>query len=321
MKNKMSGNKVARKARRTYLSTSICSLTLLKPFQEVFDLVDDDVLKAAIGLEGGVFSKGSTCGVVTSGALTLAMLMDCKISEWKTEDEIKLHALIKNFLTWFHENYGTTLCREITGLDFWKSKDLSKLSKPRNLSKGLARTYESAKYVYSIKDLEPEIEINHESEFSTKFHCAKQVLEKIRKETNIGNSTVERISIALDGGIGLQGGACGAMTGAVMALSLHLAKNIRKSNMLSNMKDIQASPKKLTEQKSFDDFFSVGGKFMVSFLEQTSSLECKDISNGIFNSWNEFQKFGVSESSTVCHKLIEFAANKAIELINKRERD
>ncbi|MHA1511765.1 MAG: C-GCAxxG-C-C family protein [Promethearchaeota archaeon] len=310
---------MARKARRVYFSTNLCSLTMIKPFQEAFDLVDDDVLKAVMGLEGGVFSKGSTCGVVTSGALTLAMLMDSKITEWKTEDEIKLHALIKNYFTWFHEKYGTTLCREKTGLDFWKSSDLAKLSRPNNLFKDLAHTVGSAKYLYSIKDLEPEIEINHDSDFSNKFHCAKQVLEKIRNETNIGNSTVERISVALDGGVGLQGGACGAMTGAVMAISLHLAKNIRKSSMLSNMKDLRESPKKLNEQKSFDDFYSVGGKFMSSFLEQTSNLECKDISNTIFNSWKEFQQFGASDSSKECQRLIEFAANKAINLINKKD--
>ncbi|MHA1475632.1 MAG: C-GCAxxG-C-C family protein [Promethearchaeota archaeon] len=319
MKNSKEAKKMARKARRVYFSTNLCSLTMIKPFQEAFDLVDDDVLKAVMGLEGGVFSKGSTCGVVTSGALTLAMLMDSKITEWKTEDEIKLHALIKNYFTWFHEKYGTTLCREKTGLDFWKSSDLAKLSRPNNLFKDLAHTVGSAKYLYSIKDLEPEIEINHDSDFSNKFHCAKQVLEKIRNETNIGNSTVERISVALDGGVGLQGGACGAMTGAVMAISLHLAKNIRKSSMLSNMKDLRESPKKLNEQKSFDDFYSVGGKFMSSFLEQTSNLECKDISNTIFNSWKEFQQFGASDSSKECQRLIEFAANKAINLINKKD--
>ena len=279
MVNRREAKKIARKARRTYLSTSTCSLTILKPFQEVFDLVDDDVLKAVMGLEAGVFSKGSTCGVVTSGALTLAMLMDSKLSEWKTEDEIKLHALIKNYLTWFQENHGSTICREITELDFWKSEDLSKLSKPRNLFRELAQTYNSAKYVHSIMDIEPKIESKPDSEFPSKFHCAKQVLEKIRNETTIGNSTVERISIALDGGVGLQGGACGAMTGAVMALSLHLAKNIRESNVYRNMKDLQASPQKLTEQKSFDDFSLKLINGVVSNLKEIDEVICSIVEN------------------------------------------
>lgn len=315
MKNNKEAKKIARKAQWTYFSTCTCSLTQIKPFQEVFDNIDDDVLKAAIGLEGGMFQKGSTCGVVFSGALTLAMLMDSEISEWKSEDEIKLHALIKDYSTWFNEKYGSTLCRERNGLNLWKLRGILGCFLPNYIYKGLSHSGGASKYLYSIKD--QELEIDH-FDVPNKFHCAKQVLEKIRNETNIGNETVERISIALDGGVGLQGGACGAIAGAVMAISLHLGKNFRKSGTLSNWKDFIQSPEKLRKQKSFDDFFSVGGKLMDSFLEFTPSLECRDISNTTFNSWKEFQQFGESDSSKVCHELIDFAANKAIELINKK---
>ena len=318
MKNSKEAKKIARKAQWTYFSTCTCSLTQIKPFQEAFNLIDDDVLKAAIGLEGGMFSKGSTCGVVFSGALTLAMLMDSEISEWKPEDEIKLHALIKDYSTWFQEKYGSTLCRERGGLNLWKLRGVLGCFLPQNTYKGLSHSGGASKYIYSIKDLEPEIDSNQNFEFPNKFHCAKQVLEKIRNETGIGNSAVERISIALDGGVGLQGGACGAIAGAVMAISLHLGKNFRKSGTLSNWKDFMQSPGKLSKQKSFEDLFSVGGKLMNSFEEQTSSLECKDICNTTFNSWKEFQQFGASGSSDKCKKLIDFTANKAIELINKK---
>ncbi|MHA2019494.1 MAG: C-GCAxxG-C-C family protein [Promethearchaeota archaeon] len=319
MKNSKKAKKIARKAQWTYFSTCTCSLTQIKPFQEAFDKIDDDVLKAAIGLEGGMFQKGSTCGVVFSGALTLAMLMDSEISKWKAKDEIKLHGLIKDYSTWFNEKYGSTLCRERNGMNLWKLRGVLGCFLPHLIYKGLSHSGGASKYLYSIKDLEPEIDLNHDSDFPNRFHCAKQVLEKIRNETGVGNSTVERISLALDGGVGLQGGACGAMAGAVMAISLHLGKNFRKSGTLSNWKDFLQSPKKLSKQKSFDDFFSVGGKLMDSFLELTPSFECKEICNTTFNSWKEFQQFGTSDSSKVCHELIDFAANKAIELINKKD--
>ena len=57
------------------------------------------------------------------------------------------------------------------------------------------------------------------------------------------------------------------------------------------MKDMKESVKKLNEQKSFDDFYSVGGKFMSSFLEQTPSLECKDICNKNFNGLKKYVIF------------------------------
>ncbi|MHA1744690.1 MAG: C-GCAxxG-C-C family protein [Promethearchaeota archaeon] len=309
--------KIARKAQWTYFSTCTCSLTQLKPFQEAFDIMDDDMLKASMGLEGGMFSKGSTCGVVFSGALTLAMLMDSKISEWTPLDEIKLHVLIKDFITWFNEKYGTTLCRKRSKMNLWKLRGVLGCFLPHTIYKGLSHTGGSGKYLYSIKDINPKIELNHYSNFPSTFHCAKRVLEKIRDQTGIGYATAERLSIALDGGVGLQGGACGAMAGAVMAISLHLAKNIRESGTLSNWKDFLQSPKKLSKQKSFDDFFSVGGKLMDSFVDRMHSLECKDICHTTFNSWQEFQEFGASDSSKVCHELIEFAANTAIDLIKK----
>jgi hypothetical protein len=309
--------KIGRKAQRMYFSKCACSLTQILPFQEEFNHKDDDVLKAALGLTAGLFSKGSTCGVVFSGALTLAMLMDAEISEWTSVDEIKLHSLIRDYFLWFQEKYGTTLCRERTKLNLWKLRGIMGLFLPQNLYKCLSQIGGTGKYLYSKKDLESTVEIAPDTDFPQKFHCAKQVLEKIRNQTGIGNSTVERISVALDGGVGLQGGACGAMAGAVMAIGLHLAKNMRKSGMSSNMIALMQSPKKLRRQKSFEDFYSAGGKLMDSLLEQTQSLECRDISLTTFDSWEEFQQFGASGSSKVCHDLIDFAANKAIELINK----
>lgn len=75
--------KMRTKAKRTLLKTFQCALTQIRVFQDVYDLNDDDVLKAIAGCSGGVLNKGSSCGVVFSGALSLAMLMDSKLSEWK----------------------------------------------------------------------------------------------------------------------------------------------------------------------------------------------------------------------------------------------
>ena len=39
----------------------------------MIDEQDDDILKAFTGLEGGVVASGSTCGVVSGGAMGLAI--------------------------------------------------------------------------------------------------------------------------------------------------------------------------------------------------------------------------------------------------------
>lgn len=313
MSIKKEAKKIARKAQATYFTTCACSMTQLKPFQDAFNVVDDEVLKAAVGLSGGMFSKGSTCGVVFSAALTLAMLMDKDLSEWKPSDEAILHAKIKDFVTWFREQYGTTLCKERTNLNLWTKSGLLGLFLPSKLSTCLSHTGGTSKYLYENKDNIPEVQVPSGSINS--FHCAKQVLEKIRENTGVGNDIVERISIALDGGLGLQGDACGAIAGAVMAISLKLAKNMRESNILLNMGSFLSSPRKLRKQKSLDDFFSVGGKLMDSITEITDSLECRNIINKNFENWEDFQKFGNSEESIKCREIMDFVSTKASELL------
>lgn len=73
MKNSKEAKKIARKAQWTYISTCSCSSTQIKPFQEAFDKEDDEVLKAALGLTGGMFLKGSTCGAF----LVVHLLWQC----------------------------------------------------------------------------------------------------------------------------------------------------------------------------------------------------------------------------------------------------
>jgi len=315
MSEEKEAKKIIRRAQKAYFTTCSCSLTQLIPFQEAFNIIDNDILKAAVGLSGGLFMKGSTCGVVFSGALTLAMLMDKELSEWKPVDEITLHSKIKDFFKWFQEKYGTTLCNERTKLNLETRRGFLSLFLPRKLYICVSHTGGTSRYLFENKDKRAVIKNFKDSHSINSFHCAKHVLQKIRERTGIGNDTLERISIALDGGLGLQGDACGAIAGAVMAIGLKLAKNMRNSNMVSNLGTFLLSPRKVRKQTSFDDFYSLGGKLMDSIMEITDSLECRNIINRKFEDREDFQKFGNSESSLKCRKLIDFVFSKTSELL------
>jgi hypothetical protein len=43
---------------------------------------EDRLLQASAGLEGGIVASGSTCGVVSGGALGLALMHDNRWSEF-----------------------------------------------------------------------------------------------------------------------------------------------------------------------------------------------------------------------------------------------
>jgi hypothetical protein len=320
-KNNKEVKKMRTKAKRTLLKTNSCALSQIRVFQDVYDLKDDDILKSIAGCTGGLLGKGSSCGIVFSGALSLAMLMDSKLSEWKTEDEVKLHALIKDYINWWHEKYGTTRCRERVKLNFWKRRGVMGLLQPQKIYKCLSQASKAMEHLYSIKDTSPEIDSSQFTGFSNSFHCARPVFEEVRKSTSVGNPRLERMSVALDGGIGLQGVACGAITGAIMAISLHSGVKNMELSMLKNMRAFFKSAKKQRKMKPSDsnDVFVGGKKIIEGFLEQTGTLECKDITNTRFDNWKEFQQFGAS--SEKCKELIDFCAKEAIKFINLPESE
>jgi len=302
-----------KRAKRTLLKTMGCALTQIRVFQDAYDMKDDDILKALGGCSGGLLLKGSSCGVIFSGAMSLATVLDSKISNWEIEDELRLHALIKDYISWFDEKYGTTLCRERTGLNLWKS--VMGLFRPRNLRKCLSHTGGAAEYLCSIKDSLPEIDPMQYNGISNSFHCARTVLEEVRNKTSVGSPFLERISVALDGGIGLQGGACGAISAAIMAISVDSGQNYMDYGMLKNIRSLLKSAKELRKNNPVDDknVFTAGRRIIEKFLDKAGSLECSIISNTKFDNWKEFQQYGATCKE--CKELIAFSANEAINFI------
>ena len=53
-----------------------CSAATMQICQDMVSRREDTVVKAVAGLEGGIVSGGSTCGVVSGGALGIALMHD-----------------------------------------------------------------------------------------------------------------------------------------------------------------------------------------------------------------------------------------------------
>ena len=81
-------------------------------------------MKSFTGLEGGVVATGSTCGVVSGGAMGLALSHHDQIIKKGIPAQAGLLALIGEYVKWFDENFGSSLCRERSGVDFYTTKGL-----------------------------------------------------------------------------------------------------------------------------------------------------------------------------------------------------
>ena len=108
----------ARRGMACGLAKFNCSEATLQTCQDMISRREDVLLQAVSGLLGGVVCRGSSCGVVSGGALGLALMHEDELLENGLESEVGLISLVGGYAKWFERSYGTTLCKERVGVDF-----------------------------------------------------------------------------------------------------------------------------------------------------------------------------------------------------------
>ena len=94
-------------AHRRELLYGACSQAVLSTFQDMLDMPDDNLLKAATAFAGGISRQGMICGALVGGIMTISM----KYGRSNMEDyfsDINCHAPVRNN------------CRDISGYDLMK---------------------------------------------------------------------------------------------------------------------------------------------------------------------------------------------------------
>ena len=298
-----------RYSKKLLFTTFNCAKAQLIPLQEVQGIQDDDLIMALTGLAGGILNNGSTCGVVIGGAISSAMIRDKELAgQWTLEDEIQLLDEVRRDVAWFEDRFGTCLCRERDDLDYQRITVIGLLN-PRKVRGCVARTGASMshfleKYEASGERVKPQ---TAGSAAKPCEHCARKILREIREETGVGNEKIERISIALDGGIGLSGGGCGALSGALMALGLKYALDPKKTD-----------PKQLRNiYRSMDSEFFSKARILVSrFIKTFGYFECSRLTGMEFQGWDDFSEF---RNTSSCDALNQFLVEETVKIIQDSE--
>jgi C_GCAxxG_C_C family probable redox protein len=148
-------------------------------------------------------------------------------------------------------------------------------------------------------------------------HCAQQVLKGIRAQTGLGDDVLEELSFVFDGGIGLQGGACGALAGAIAAINLLIGLNVRQTNYSQIVNAFVVGHKNIISDKPIEapEPFALGKEIVKAFEEKAGAIECQAITGKTFSSWADFQDH--ISSSYLCSGLIEHAKSQASAVIEK----
>ncbi len=298
----------SKQSKKLLFTTFNCAKSQLLPLQAMQEMHNDDLIMALTGLAGGILNNGSTCGVVIGGAIGSAMIRDKELSgQWTLKDEIQLLDEIRADVTWFENRFGTSLCRERAELNYQRITVLGLLN-PQKAKGCVARAGTSMEYfVEKYDSAEKTKNKTSNRDPQTAEHCAKKMLKEIREETGVGNEKLERISVALDGGVGLSGGGCGALLGALMALGLKYALDPKNTE-----------PDKLRNiYRAMDSEFFRMAKFLVnSFIKEFEYLECSRITAVNFKDWAGFSEF---RNNSSCVTLNKFLVKKTIEVINFKE--
>jgi C_GCAxxG_C_C family probable redox protein len=280
---------------------------------------ENKLLKSITGLEGGMVATGSTCGVVSGGAIGLALSHYDEIMEKGIPAQAGLLALVGEYAKWFGENYGSSLCRERTGVDFYTTMGQLRYFIPGDkVSKCLWHIRGAVRYLYSFRQKElPLMEVQSDEKHGEPIHCAQRVLKGIKEKTGISDDLLEKLSFVFDGGIGLHGGACGALAGAILGVNLLIGMNVRDMKYSEVLKAFAVGHKNLLTDKPVEkpEPFNVGKEIVKTFKEETGAIECQKITKQKFSDWSDFQDF--ISSSDKCTGLIEFAKDQASIAVEK----
>ena len=280
---------------------------------------EDNLLKSFTGLEGGVVAAGSTCGVVSGGAMGLALSHYDEIIEEGIPAQAGLLAMIGEYIKWFDDRYGSSLCRERSGVDFYTTRGQLRYFVPGDkVAKCLWHIRGALRYMYSFHQTAlPRLEMGLGENQDEPIHCAKLVLEGIKEETGIGDDLLEQLSFIFDGGIGLQGGACGALAGAIMGINLVMGMSVGDMKYSEILKAFTVGHKNLLSDTPVaePESFSVGKEIVSNFKKQAGSIECQKITGKKFSDWSDFQ--GFISNSDRCAGFIELAKNQAAVAIDQ----
>ncbi len=271
---------------------------------------DDELIMALTGLAGGILNNGSTCGVVIGGAISTAMIRDKELDgKWNLEEEVLLLDEVRENVLWFENEFKTSLCRERDDLNYQRITTLGLLN-PKKAKGCVTRSGASMeRFVRMYEDASPRPQTRSKQNFKKCTHCAKKILQEVRQKTDIGNDKVERVSVALDGGIGLTGGGCGALSGALMALGLKFALNPKNTdpNKLKNI------------YRAMDSEFFNKAKLLVNdFIKNFGYLECARLTGTPFKDWSAFCDFRNQQN---CTEIDNFLISKTVEIINQKKQE
>ena len=311
------------KARFSLIKNMNCALATMEAMQDIMGVRDDILIKTVTGLEGGVVASGSTCGVLTAGALSLALMNTEGLRGGDSRAEATLLILVREYVDWFQKGFNSTACSKRSGVDFYSlSGQLRYFFPGDRVVRCINHIGKAVDFLQSKREigLTP---FNDNEKYPSlradeKNHCAREVLQGVREKTGVGSRLIEDLSVVFDGGLGLTGDVCGALVGAIMAINLVFGMDVRARSYPGIIKDFITGHLNLLRKrpKRMPEPFGVGKDIVSGFRNSIWGGEtaCREITGREFTDYQDFQIY--IAKSAECRDLISLSidlSSRAIE--------
>ncbi len=273
---------------------------------------------AGCPLEGGGASEGSTCGVVTGGCMAIVLAHLADVLGGEAGKGEALYQRLREYTTWFEESFGSTLCRERSGVNVNEVVGfMDYLFTGKVVTRCVNHIGKAVTRLIELMNL-PLEGGGEASELDGRLaagggYCAAEVMRGIRGETGHGSLYLERLSTALDGGAGLSGGLCGALGGALLSFGLVWGMDPRKEGIIGTLVPFVRGHVNLYMGRSEAELWAVANPFLREFKQRFGSLECRDITGRRFGDGTGLAEH--MEASELCAEIKEWCRARATELI------
>ena len=286
------------------------------------------MVKAACPLEGGGASGGSTCGVVSGGCMALALGHLADILEGDAAKTEALYGRMREYALWFEESFGSTLCRERCGTDLTRVTGfLDYIFTGKVFTRCVAHLGKSAKKLIEMvnrplleqradtgrADTGPAEAGRVADAGSAGGYCAAEVLHGIREATGLGSEYLENISIAFDGGIGLSGGLCGALAGALLPLGMVWGIDPKEEGIAGTLRAFLRGHVNLYTGRGRKELWAAANPLVREFRREFGSLECRELTSRSFAGGEELATF--VPSSPRCAEIKEWCRDRVVEIL------
>jgi len=320
METMMSDGAVRWRARCKLLLAQNCAQATLLTLEDAFGTRVPGLVKAATNLEGGVVGCGSSCGVVTGGVLGIGALRWFGRENGAAFSEQAVFELCREYVQWFRNRFGTTLCGERTGLDFARPTGMLRYVLPGTKLVGCLQHIGEAVAYLCHRLREPDAQGTSAcggapaaGVLPADPHCACTVFRRLRDEADGRVPWMLGSATGLAGGAGGDGAACGALLGAFLSLGLAWGLDVRAMNLAGITRAFLVGHYHLVRHGRFarrspgevpDEPFARGRYLADRFVDRFGSLHCAEITGRGFGSVGEVRAFldsgGCSETLSWC---------------------